>query len=134
VSEGEERWRRWRLALGDPESHEGLGDRDQRLDRALSALYETSEQKAGRKGGLGASSPRVARWLGDIREFFPKPVVQVIQKDAFERLGLKRLLLEPEFSSRRTFISSPTLSACARQCRKIPRPRRVGWWRRSCAS
>ena len=38
----------------------------------------------------------MARWLGDIREFFPSPVVQVIQKDAFERLGLKQMLLEPE--------------------------------------
>ena len=49
------------------------------------------------RGGLGASAPRVARWLGDIREFFPTPVVQVIQKDAFERLNLKSLMLEPEF-------------------------------------
>jgi Mg-chelatase subunit ChlD len=39
----------------------------------------------------------VARWLGDIREFFPTSVVQVIQKDAFERLNLKSLMLEPEF-------------------------------------
>src|SRR5205823_13213261 len=50
-----------------------------------------------RRGGLGASAPRVARWLGDIREFFPTPVVQVIQRDAFERLGLKAMLMEPEF-------------------------------------
>jgi Mg-chelatase subunit ChlD len=102
MSLDEERWRRWRLALGDPEASEGsgLGDRDQRLDRALSALYEQGDDKGGgRRGGLGSSSPRVARWLGDIREFFPTPVVQVIQKDAFERLGLKRLLLEPEFLS-----------------------------------
>src|SRR4029077_8224747 len=27
----------------------------------------------------------------------PSPVVQVIQRDAFERLGLKQMLLEPEF-------------------------------------
>jgi Mg-chelatase subunit ChlD len=38
----------------------------------------------------------VARWLGDIRTFFPVSVVQVMQKDAIERLGLTRLLLEPE--------------------------------------
>jgi len=41
----------------------------------------------------------VARWLGDIREFFPSSLVQVIQKDAFERLNLKALMLEPEFLS-----------------------------------
>src|SRR5262245_247273 len=90
-----ERKRRWRLALGD-ENGDGLSERDQRIDRALTALYGAGEEKKG-KGGLGGSAPRVARWLGDIREFFPTPVVQVIQKDAFERLGLKRMLLEPEF-------------------------------------
>ncbi|MBT6277786.1 MAG: VWA domain-containing protein, partial [Chromatiales bacterium] len=50
-----------------------------------------------RKGGLGGSAPRVSRWLGDIREYFPTHVVQVVQQDAFERLGLRRMLLEPEF-------------------------------------
>ena len=44
-------------------------------------------------------TPRVAKWLGDIREFFPTPVVQIVQKDAFERLNLKALMLEPEFLS-----------------------------------
>jgi hypothetical protein len=38
----------------------------------------------------------VARWLGDIRTYFPTTVVQVLQRDAMERLGLRRLLLEPE--------------------------------------
>lgn len=89
-----ERIRRWKLALGDDEM-DGLCERDKRLSRALSALYE-SEGKKGR-GGLGASAPKVSRWLGDIREFFPAPVVQVIQKDAFERLNLKALMMEPEF-------------------------------------
>lgn len=89
-----ERIRRWKLALGDDDM-EGLGERDQRLSRALSALYESDGRKG--RGGLGASSPKVSRWLGDIREFFPTPVVQVIQKDAFERLNLKALMLEPEF-------------------------------------
>ena len=38
----------------------------------------------------------MARWLGDIREYFPSTVVQVMQADAIERLDLTRLLLEPE--------------------------------------
>jgi Mg-chelatase subunit ChlD len=38
----------------------------------------------------------VARWLGDIRTYFPNTVVQVMQRDAIDRLGLTRLLLEPE--------------------------------------
>jgi len=92
-----ERLRRWKLALGD-EERSNLSERDIRLSTALDALYTPSTQRKG-KGSLSASAPRVSRWLGDIREFFPTPVVQVIQKDAFERLNLKSLMLEPEFLS-----------------------------------
>jgi Mg-chelatase subunit ChlD len=89
----DDRTRRWTLALGADD--DTLSPRDQRLSQALSALYEPLGKKG--KGGLGASAPKVSRWLGDIREFFPASVVQVIQKDAFERLNLKALMLEPEF-------------------------------------
>ena len=65
---------------------------DERMDHALQALYETE-----REGGLGSSAPFVARWLGDIRSYFPTPVVRVMQKDALERLNLRQMLLEPEF-------------------------------------
>lgn len=93
----QERLRRWKLALGDDDMG-GLSQADQRMGAALSALYDTDEtSKKGRQGGLGKSSPKVAKWLGDIREFFPSPVVQVIQKDAFDRLGLQALMMEPEF-------------------------------------
>jgi Mg-chelatase subunit ChlD len=61
------------------------------MDQALEALYEPDQ-----KGGLGPSAPNVARWLGDIRTYFPTSVVQVMQKDAIDRLGLTRMLLEPE--------------------------------------
>jgi Mg-chelatase subunit ChlD len=88
----EERLRRWRLVLGG--AAEGtLEGVDARMDAALTALYDAQEQRG---AGLGASAPRVARWLGDIRECFPAGVVQVMQKDAIERLDLTRLLLEPE--------------------------------------
>jgi Mg-chelatase subunit ChlD len=92
----EDRDRRWRLALGGED--EALSQSDQRLSGALTALYgegDAGEKKG--KGGLGASAPNVARWMSDIREYFPSPVVQIVQKDAFERLGLQRMLLEPEF-------------------------------------
>ena len=98
----DERGRRWRLVLGGED--EELSGRDQRLSAALSALYNPEDQMSGgagggksRRGGLGGSAPKVARWLGDIREFFPSTVVQVVQKDAFERLGLRQMLMEPEF-------------------------------------
>lgn len=92
-----ERWRRWQLAIGVEDEQNELSDRDRRLNTALSALYDSGTEK--RRGRLGASSPRVAKWLGDIHEFFPTPVVQIVQKDAFERLNLKALMLEPEFLS-----------------------------------
>ena len=94
----EERQRRWRLALGGED--DALGKDDQRLSGALTALYgegDGDEEGKKRRGGLGGSAPNVARWMGDIRSYFPSPVVQIVQKDAFERLGLQRMLLEPEF-------------------------------------
>jgi len=91
--------RRWRLALGggDDGTGEGLAGEDARVDAALAALYGAREEGAGsRQAGLGASAPSVARWLGDIRSYFPSSVVQVMQSDAIERLNLRQLLLEPE--------------------------------------
>ena len=88
--------RRWRLALGgDAETAAqcGLSADDLSMDAALTALYDADDK---RTAGLGASAPRVARWLGDIRQYFPSRVVEVLQKDAIDRLGLKKLLLEPE--------------------------------------
>jgi Mg-chelatase subunit ChlD len=91
-----ERLRRWRLILGGGDA-DGTGaaisGRDASIDRALAAVYDAGGE---RRGGLGASAPSVARWLGDIREHFPSSVVRVVQQDAIERLGLHRLLLEPE--------------------------------------
>ena len=86
--------RRWRLILGGGEA-DGLGlelrGADLAIDNALRALYDSD-----RKGGLGSSAPNLARWLGDIRTYFPSSVVRLLQHDAMERLNLKRLLLEPE--------------------------------------
>ena len=106
MSERDERQRRWRLVLGGP-AEDSLGEaggRDGQMDAALAALYDAAagddeeggEQRSRRSAGLGGSAPRVARWLGDIREFFPSTVVQVMQADAIERLDLHRLLMEPE--------------------------------------
>lgn len=108
-SEGE-RLRRWRLILGGPAAEAmascklgqggdgdgdaqgmGLGAEDQGIDDALSALYDSE-----RSAGLGASAPNVARWLGDIRRYFPSSVVRVMQQDAFERLNMRQMLLQPE--------------------------------------
>jgi Mg-chelatase subunit ChlD len=99
---GRDRLSRWRLVLGGHEADgvttsDGQGVAlsavDQLRDRALDELYGPPKKGP---GSLGASSPRVARWLGDIRGYFPSSVVQVMQADAMERLGLRQLLLEPE--------------------------------------
>jgi Mg-chelatase subunit ChlD len=98
--------RRWRLLLGEPAAEslsvelEGL---EVGMDQALAAVYDaetpTGDQPSARTGGLGASAPQVAHWLGDIRRYFPTSVVQVLQRDAIERLGLTSMLLEPELLS-----------------------------------
>ncbi|HEX8729743.1 MAG TPA: VWA domain-containing protein [Ktedonobacterales bacterium] len=104
-----ERLKRWRLVLGGA-SAEGLGmsggggrgggssdgmpglsSEEAAMDDALAALYDEE-----RSAGLGGSSPRVARWLGDIRQYFPTSAVRVMQKDALERLNLTQMLMEPE--------------------------------------
>ena len=96
----DERLRRWRLVLGSPaaeELGETLSAEDAAVDGALGALYDAPAEESGqRTSGLGSSAPRVARWLGDIRRFFPSPVVQVMQRDALDRLGLTEMLMEPE--------------------------------------
>ncbi|TDW90373.1 MULTISPECIES: VWA domain-containing protein [Kribbella] len=97
----DERLRRWRLVLGgeaEEETGTTLSAEDRSVDAALAALYDAGEGESGtqRSSGLGASAPRVARWLGDIRQYFPSTVVQVMQRDAVERLGITRMLMEPE--------------------------------------
>lgn len=95
-----ERNRRWRLILGGGEA-DGIGaeggltldPQDTAMDQTLATLYEAQDK---RSGGLGGSSPKVARWLGDIRSYFPSSIVRVMQQDALERLNLQQMLLEPE--------------------------------------
>ena len=90
----EEYLKRWRLILGGNEA-DGTGitltPEEQRIDQSLEAVYDSD-----RGGGLGSSAPKVSRWLGDIREFFPQTVVQVIQRDAIKRLNITSLLTEKE--------------------------------------
>ena len=90
---------RWRLILGsDAEAScgGGLDAAEIRMDKALAALYDNPGEGGSRRGGLGASAPKVSAWLGDIREYFPQSVVQIMQKDAVERLNLTALLTEKE--------------------------------------
>ncbi len=96
-----EQYKRWRLILGREAMKAGspgdasLTPDEMGMDRALEALYHE-----GREGGLGPSSPQVHRWLGDIRRYFPKSVVSLLQQDAIDRLGIKELLAEPEMAEK----------------------------------
>ncbi len=90
----EELIRKWRLILGskaDPDGGVTLPGKMTAMSNTLDALYDSDRRKS-----LGSSSPNVNRWLGDIRQYFPTPVVQIMQRDALTRLGLDRMLLEPE--------------------------------------
>jgi len=92
----EERVRKWRLILGkdadkNNDDQISLSPEMKGMDDVLDALYDSERQ-----AGLGSSSPNVNRWLGDIRKYFPSSVVQLMQKDALERLNLEQMLLEPE--------------------------------------
>ncbi|MBP6786085.1 MAG: VWA domain-containing protein [Candidatus Promineofilum sp.] len=112
MTERDERQRRWRLVLGDaePGSREPDGDPtaggqgrgapdeagplapgDAALDEALDALYGDS-----RGGDLSQSMPDVARWLGDIRDYFPDEVVEVLQRDALKKMNVRQLVEHPE--------------------------------------
>jgi Mg-chelatase subunit ChlD len=98
----EARLRRWRMVLGseaDTSCGHLIGPAAE-MDQALAALYEADGpgglQSKDRRGGRGGSAPSVARWLGDIRKYFPSSVVQVMQRDALERLNMRDMLLQPE--------------------------------------
>ena len=110
-----EQLRRWRLILGHHVEEDmnkmnaggsfSLSGDDLAMDEALAAIYEedgtggTSNGNGQRSAGLGSSAPRLAKWLGDVRNFFQEDVVAVIQHDAIERKGLTQLLFEPEVLS-----------------------------------
>ena len=92
-----ERRKRWRLVLGGGQA-DGLdvdlaGD-DTALDQCLAALYNSGDpgqRSLKGRGGNEKSAPRVSRWLGDIRKYFPSSTVRIMQKDALDRLGLQRI-------------------------------------------
>jgi len=96
--------RRWRLILGQ-EAEKLLGsprleNEEFIMDAALAAIYDAADTdsvaRGGRSAGLKRGVPNLAKWLGDVRSFFPPDIVSVIQSDAIERRGLTQLLFEPE--------------------------------------
>lgn len=104
--------KRWRLMLGGDDA-DGTGCQlsgdEAAMDNALGALYEFERKgkfqygDKSKQGGSEGSNPGVARWLGDIRKYFPQSVVQVMQNDAMKNDSLKqKMMLEPEILEQAT--------------------------------
>lgn len=101
-----QRLARWRLILGAQAQERlermgacGLTEEQLLMDQALGAIYgggAGADALGGRGAGCGPSSPRISKWLGDVRALFDREIVTVIQSDAIERRGLRQLLFEPE--------------------------------------
>lgn len=112
MNQTEIKLKKWRLILGAETEKSltgmntdgfGLSEEEKIMDDALAAIYDEtsgvttgSGSKSGKQGSIGKSVPNLAKWLTDIRKFFPEDVVSVIQSDAIHKKGLKQLLLEPE--------------------------------------
>ena len=130
---------RWRLLLGEAGrgarssaalSRGRAGDGRARWPRSTTPGEADGARRRRRAGGLGASAPRVARWLGDIRTYFPTSVVQVMQRDAIERLDLTSMLLEPELldSVQPDVHLAGTLVSLNKVMPETHPARRPGWW------
>lgn len=98
---------RWRLILGADSNAKleqmsnqpcQLSAEQDLMDQALAALYDNTGEGGsfGQGGGKGPSSPKISKWLGDVRSLFDQEIVTIIQNDAIERKGLKQLIFEPE--------------------------------------
>ncbi|MDH3649514.1 MAG: VWA domain-containing protein [Saprospiraceae bacterium] len=95
AEDNQQRKKRWRLALGTMDSEEQtslLSPRETEQDELLERVYPSE-----RIGGLSAHRSLSAKWMGDVRSMFPDSVVKIIQKDALERFGIKKMLADPTF-------------------------------------
>lgn len=81
-----------------PALHSGEGTR---MEAALDFLYSREYKGRGIReretvGSLDPSQLNVPTWLGEIRELFPRDVVEVIEKHALDRYGLTELVTDKE--------------------------------------
>ena len=122
-----ERLRRWRLVLGkaaeensdqgdmmlanmeggggETVNPSGLSEQDQRLDRTLATLYGDGDSD---EGDLSDPDPDIARWLEDVRTYFPSPVAHILQQDMLKKSNLRKLMADPEFLE----YVEPDVGAC----------------------
>lgn len=96
--------KRWRLILGESAEDKlnsmgggvPLSAEEMLMDSALSQIYGTDSSDGSSGAGKGMSSPKLTKWLGDLRSLFEPMEIKIIQRDAIERKGMKQLLFEPE--------------------------------------
>ena len=82
------------ITIAEDEGRLGAGEDDcGEIDKGP---REKPADKIGHGPVKDRTFPKVAKWLDRIRNFFPRDVVVLLQKDAIERRGLKQLLFEPE--------------------------------------
>jgi Mg-chelatase subunit ChlD len=106
VSEEAGQLRRWRMVLGRYADAglggPALGGADLRMDRALDYLYARELVQRGLrqdKKGFGSLDPSrlsALDWIGEVRELFPRSVMEMLQSHAVDRLGLTELLSDPK--------------------------------------
>jgi Mg-chelatase subunit ChlD len=99
---------RWRLVLGrfaSQQLREPLSRREGRMEAALDHLYSREHRGRGVRcrdgtGGLDPSQLTIPQWLSEVRELFPKEVVEVIERHALDRYGMTELVTDPETLAR----------------------------------
>ena len=101
---------RWRLILGEEADSAcggagGAGRRGRRALRragragpALTFLYEreTGEPAGERPAWAATAGSRVSAWINDVRELFPRRVIERLEHDALDRYGLLELVTDAE--------------------------------------
>lgn len=95
---------RWRLILGrfaEKQLPGTLSAHDARREAALDFLYSREYKGRGvrdrqQTGSLDPSQLNVPSWLGEVRELFPREVVEVIERHALDRYGLTELVTDKE--------------------------------------
>lgn len=106
---------RWRLVLGKYSRQRlgqaGEGTGEARMAEALDYLYGREYEGRGVRpdgsgaptvgpGGQGDSQPTLLRWLGEVRELFPRETAEVVEKHALDRYGLTELVTDPQTLAR----------------------------------
>ena len=95
---------RWRLVLGrfaEKPLNAPLSARQARMEAALDFLYSREYKGRGvrgrdQAGSLDPTQLNVPAWLGEVRDLFPRDVVEVIEKHALDRYGLTELVTDKE--------------------------------------